>query len=190
MLSRSKRVVQSTHNGQTTDVLPATDLFPGSAAGMHADVLMEVPTKRAVWRIVLTAVAGTVILLGLVAGGYVVYHDKTTEISHLRGQRESLRAANTVLGARLATTNGKLAKANLKLTNATKGLSRAKKNLTKLGKNLAAANARADANYSSGYSAGSNAGYSTGVSAGLVRGSDQLSCSDDSDVYWLPACNW
>jgi hypothetical protein len=49
------------------------------------------------------------------------------------------------------------------------------------------ADARAD-----GYSAGNSAGYSEGSAEGydqgLFDGSDQLDCSDDPDVTWLPAC--
>jgi hypothetical protein len=84
---------------------------------------------------------------------------------------------------------GKLRRANLKLTNTTKGLLLAKRNLTKLRKDVAAANERADANYSAGYSTGNDQGYSSGRSAGLVAGSDSLLCSDDPDVTWLPYCN-
>jgi hypothetical protein len=38
--------------------------------------------------------------------------------------------------------------------------------------------------YSSGHAEGSEEGYETG----LTDGSDDLTCSDDPDVYWLPAC--
>jgi hypothetical protein len=44
--------------------------------------------------------------------------------------------------------------------------------------------------YSSGDSAGFSSGHSAGVQDGLVQGSDQLTCSDDPDVYWLPACDF
>ena len=186
--------MQAQGNGQAAEGSPAPPLFPPHATEVAT---IEVPTKRAVWRIALTAVAVTIALVGLVGGGYAVYHDKTTEISSLTEQRESLteerdslQVANAGLSSRLATTRGKLDRANHRLTNKTKGLIRAKRNLTKLGKDLAAANARADANYSAGYSSGSSAGYSSGVSAGIVQGSDSLTCSDDADVYWLPACNW
>lgn len=51
-----------------------------------------------------------------------------------------------------------------------------------------------------GYSSGSAAGYASGSAdgyasgsvegfeEGLDEGSDELSCSDDPDVYWLPPC--
>jgi hypothetical protein len=39
-----------------------------------------------------------------------------------------------------------------------------------------------------GYDAGSIDGYLSGSADGLVQGSDQLDCSDDPDVYWLPVC--
>jgi flagellar biosynthesis/type III secretory pathway protein FliH len=41
---------------------------------------------------------------------------------------------------------------------------------------------------SSGYSSGHSEGTQEGFESGLTEGSDQLSCSDDPDVYWLPAC--
>ena len=40
-----------------------------------------------------------------------------------------------------------------------------------------------------GYSAGNSAGYSSGVDAGKDEASDELWCSDDSDVD-LPACSY
>ncbi|HMI99251.1 MAG TPA: hypothetical protein VK488_05405 [Gaiellaceae bacterium] len=175
-------------NGQTTQVLPPSELFRPLSDPEAGAMLADVPTKRAVWRIVLTAVIATLVLIGLTVGGYALYHQKTTEISHLKNERNGLLAANAALSSRLATTHAKLGKANLKLTKTTKGLIRAKKNLTKLGKDLAAANELAAANYSAGYGAGNSSGYSSGVSVGLVQGSDQLACSDDPDVTWLPYC--
>jgi hypothetical protein len=65
-----------------------------------------------------------------------------------------------------------------------------KRKLKQTRSDLAAANDRADANYSSGYSQGNDAGYTHGRDAGLREGSDQLTCSDDPDVTWLPACSY
>lgn len=45
-----------------------------------------------------------------------------------------------------------------------------------------------DAGYSSGSATGYSSGHSEGEKDGLVKGSDSLTCSDDPDVYWLPAC--
>ena len=41
---------------------------------------------------------------------------------------------------------------------------------------------------SAGYSSGNAAGYQEGTTDGLIEGSDQLTCSDDPDVGWLPYC--
>lgn len=41
---------------------------------------------------------------------------------------------------------------------------------------------------SAGYSSGQVAGYQSGTRDGLRRGSDDLTCSDDPDVGWLPYC--
>jgi hypothetical protein len=167
-------------------------LSPDEGAEMsleQAATLVEVPTKRTVWRIVLTAVGATLLLGALVVGSYAVYHDKTTEISDLTKQRERLRATNATLGGQLATTGIKLRRTSAKLTKATTGLTLAKKNLTLQRKQLVAANKRADENYNAGYSSGSSAGYSSGRDAGIVVASDELACSDDTDVIWLPACN-
>jgi uncharacterized protein HemX len=156
-------------------------------------------TKRAMWKIALAAVLAVVLVLGAVGGGYAIYHNKTNQISdlkaerqHLRAEGQHLRATNATLSTQMKATQVKLTSANSKLTVSTKQLARTKANLTKLSKDLAAANQRADANYGSGYSAGNSAGYdagnASGYSSGLAAGSDQLTCSDDSDVYWLPAC--
>lgn len=44
--------------------------------------------------------------------------------------------------------------------------------------------------FSSGHSQGEQDGYQSGTVDGLIQGSDQLSCSDDIDVTWLPACGY
>jgi hypothetical protein len=46
-----------------------------------------------------------------------------------------------------------------------------------------------NAGYSAGNSAGFSSGHSAGVEDGIEEGSDELDCSDDSDVA-LPACSW
>jgi hypothetical protein len=152
--------------------------------------MVEVPTKRAVWRIVLTVVAATTILIALVVGSYLVYDAKTTEITQLTKERQSLRAANETLSSKLAIAATSLHTANAKLAKSTKAYTLTKTNLTRMRKDLIAANDRANATYDLGYTAGSTNGYSSGRQAGLVQGSDQLACSDDPDVTWLPACNW
>lgn len=42
--------------------------------------------------------------------------------------------------------------------------------------------------YASGSAAGYSNGHSAGVTDGLHEGSDQVTCSDDPDVTWLPFC--
>jgi flagellar biosynthesis/type III secretory pathway protein FliH len=42
--------------------------------------------------------------------------------------------------------------------------------------------------YSSGQAAGYANGSADGFEDGLTTGSDQLDCSDDPDIYWLPPC--
>lgn len=163
---------------QPTEPLSLPLFPPGPAARMTGDV----PTKQAVWRIMLMAVIGTVVGIALLLGGYLLYHDKATEISQLKEQRQELRTTNGTLRTQLGATQTKLG-------TATRNLTTAKKNLTKQRTALGAANRRATANYSAGYSQGNSAGYSSGQSAGLIQGSDQLTCSDDPDVNWLPYCS-
>lgn len=59
---------------------------------------------------------------------------------------------------------------------------RAKKRAEKAYKN------GSSAGYSSGSADGFSTGYDSGAVDGLIEGSDDLSCSDDPDVTWLPAC--
>lgn len=49
---------------------------------------------------------------------------------------------------------------------------------------------KAAASYAAGNSSGYSSGYDSGEQDGLEKGSDSLTCSDDPDVTWLPACNW
>lgn len=39
-----------------------------------------------------------------------------------------------------------------------------------------------------GFASGSAAGFASGTEEGMFRASDDLSCSDDPDVAWLPYC--
>ena len=43
---------------------------------------------------------------------------------------------------------------------------------------------------STGYENGRSDGEVEGFEEGLTEGSDDLTCSDDSDIYWLPACDF
>jgi septal ring factor EnvC (AmiA/AmiB activator) len=150
--------------------------------------------KRAMWKIALAAVLATVLVIGAVGGGYAIYHNMSNQISDLKTEGQQLRATNTTLSTQMKATQVKLSRTNSKLTVSRKQLTRTKANLTKLSKDLDEANARADANYGSGYSAGNSAGYDagnvSGYSSGLQAGSDELTCSDDPDAYWLPACDY
>jgi peptidoglycan hydrolase CwlO-like protein len=150
--------------------------------------------KRAMWKIALAAVLATVLVLGAVGGGYAIYHNMTNQISDLKAEAQHLRATNTSLSTQMKATQVKLTHTNSKLTVSRKQLTRTKANLTKLSKDLDEANQRADANYTSGYSEGNSAGYdagnASGYSSGLTAGSDELTCSDDPDAYWLPACDY
>lgn len=177
---------------QATHMLPPSALFsPGEPViGSQAATLIGEPTNRMVWRIVLTAVAATLVLIAVVLGGYAFYHHTTTEISDLKKERQHLQATNAGLSDRLASTRTKLRKREVSLAKSAKGLTLAKKNLTNLSKDLAAETERATANYNAGFSDGTSSGYSSGRDAGLVAGSDELACSDDVDVTWLPACNY
>ena len=43
---------------------------------------------------------------------------------------------------------------------------------------------------STGYEDGRTDGEVQGYEEGLTEGSDDLTCSDDPDIYWLPACDF
>jgi FlaG/FlaF family flagellin (archaellin) len=60
--------------------------------------------------------------------------------------------------------------------------------LTKLAERKSAASYQSG--HSTGYASGNADGYSSGTTDGLIAGSDDLTCSDDPDVDWLPACSW
>jgi hypothetical protein len=171
------------------------ELVAGQQPTLVAPVQVQVPTRRTVWRIVVSAVGGTVLMLALAVAAYSVYHQQSTEISSLKRERQQLLAEKASVQRQLvetrqelATVQASLGKTKAKLATSTRRFSLAKQNLTKLSKDLRAANARSAANYSAGYSAGTNEGYSTGHNAGLVDASDSLTCSDDPDVTWLPYC--
>jgi peptidoglycan hydrolase CwlO-like protein len=152
-------------------------------------------------RIVLLSVLASVAVVALaatLAGGAYAYHHQVSHVSKLKSERAALTAQLSGTQAKLLTTRGKLVRTQLKLGKRVRSLNTAKNNLTKMSKDLAAAEQRADQNYSAGYSSGNASGYSSGYDAGnssgydsgLSAGSDSLTCSDDADVYWLPACNY
>jgi peptidoglycan hydrolase CwlO-like protein len=133
-------------------------------------------------RVVLVSIlvsAAVVLVSGVLAAGGYAYHHQTTHVSALKAERAHLNA-------QLSSAQAKLLRTQLSLGKRVRSLSKAKRNLTKMSKDLAAAKKRADESYASGYSSGASSGYNDG----LYAGSDSLSCSDDPDVTWLPACNW
>jgi chromosome segregation ATPase len=139
-------------------------------------------------RLAIIITAAALIALGLVATGTAVYVSKASRISTLESQRSDLKvqrralhAENTGLEKKLKAANTLIAKQNTRLTNYGKAV-------RDLNNKLGIAEQEAAANYSNGYSNGSSSGYNNGRVAGLVQGSDSLACSDDADVYWLPAC--
>jgi septal ring factor EnvC (AmiA/AmiB activator) len=158
--------------------------------------LTEVPTKRTVWRIALTAVVGTMAVIALVFGGYLLYDAKATEISNLKQQRQDLSATNETLSGENETLDGQLASTRTelrtteaKLTKRIAQLKATKKALRRTKTDLAAANKRAVANFSAGYGAGTTDGYSDGRDAGVQEATDEVFCSDDPDAG-LPSCYW
>jgi hypothetical protein len=145
-------------------------------------------------RVVLISVlasAAVVLVFGVLAAGGYAYHHQTTHVSALKAERATLNA-------QLSSTKAKLLRTQLKLGKRVRALNKAKTNLTKMSKDLAAAKKKADESYASGYSSGTGNGYSSGYTAGnssgynsgLHAGSDSLTCSDDPDVTWLPACDY
>jgi chromosome segregation ATPase len=139
-------------------------------------------------RLAIVITTAALIALGLVATGTAVYVSKASRISTLESQRSDLKvqrralhAENTGLEKKLKAANTLIAKQNTRLTNYGKAV-------RDLNNKLGISEQQAAANYSNGYSNGSSTGYNNGRVAGLVQGSDSLACSDDADVYWLPAC--
>ena len=170
-----KHPANPAHTGRE-NVQQLESAFWPDANVIEADTptLPEVPTKRTVWRIALTAVVGTIAVIALVLGGYLLYDAKATEISNLKQQRqdlsatnETLSAENETLSAQLASTQRKLQRTEAKLTKTTATLATTKKKLRKTNGNLVAANERAEANYGAGYGAGNSDGYSDGRDAGV-----------------------
>jgi hypothetical protein len=98
-------------------------------------------------------------------------------------QRRALHAENAGLEKKVKAANTQIARQNTRLTNYGESV-------RDLNKKLGISEQQAAANYSNGYSNGSSTGYNNGRVDGLVQGSDSLACSDDADVYWLPACNY
>ena len=103
----------------------------------------------------------------------------------LKQQREAESATNKTLSAKNQTLEGQLAstptnlrETDAKLTKTTEKLEATKKDLREMKGDLAAANERADANYSTGRDAGSEIEQRVGSA---------LVCSDDPDAG-LPAC--
>jgi hypothetical protein len=130
------------------------------------------------------------VVIGLVATVTAVYVSKANRIStlvsqrtDLKVQRRALLTENTGLEKKLKTAHTTIAKQTDRITSYGQAV-------RDLNKKLGISEQQAAANYSNGYSSGSDSGYNSGRQAGLVQGSDSLACSDDADVYWLPACNY
>ncbi len=169
-----------------------------------------IPTQRS-WKFGLAISLVCVTVVAACATGFLVWKSQHDAIVDLRGQRQALRneivglnAKAADLGTRLTTSRNTLTTTKAKLAKSVKSYAKAKTNLTKLSRDLVAAKKLAAANWNSGYVSGQSAGYSSGQSAGYSSGnndgyatgheagvydaSDELTCSDDATVTWLPYC--
>ena len=139
-------------------------------------------------RLAIIITTAALIAIGLVATGTAVYVSKASRISTLESQRSDLKVQRRVLRAENAGLQKKLKAANTRIAKQNTRLTNYGKSVRDLNKKLGISEQQAAANYSNGYSNGSSTGYNNGRVDGLVQGSDSLTCSDDADVYWLPAC--
>src|SRR6266511_4500796 len=139
-------------------------------------------------RLAMIITTAALIAIGLVATGTAIYVGKASRISTLESQRSDLKVQRRVLRADNAGLQKKLKAANTRIAKQNTRLTNYGKSVRDLSKKLGISEQQAAANYSNGYSNGNSTGYNDGRVDGLVQGSDSLACSDDADVYWLPAC--
>jgi chromosome segregation ATPase len=139
-------------------------------------------------RLAIIITTAALIAIGLVATGTAVYVSKASRISTLESQRSDLKVQRRVLHAENSDLEKKLKAANTRIAKQNTRLTKYGKSVRDLNNKLGISEEQAAANYSNGYSSGSSSGYDSGRQDGLVQGSDSLTCSDDADVYWLPAC--
>lgn len=128
---------------------------------------------------------GLLLLVGLLAGAYLVGQGTRKSDAQVAEEKR------VAVAAAISVTRHKDALRMERAVDKQKRRTRvvARRIVRKLKK---AAERKAQQSYASGqsagYSSGNAAGYSAGTQDGLVQGSDQLTCSDDPDVGWLPYC--
>ncbi len=168
------------HEEQQTFVMPAPDR----------------PRKRW-WRATLMVTVALLISAGCGVGGYFIGQD--TRMSDREVAAVTERAVRAETGRqeelrRKALTERKARdKAVLRrvVTKMKRSAARKAEQSYASGQNVGFSSGKAQGE-NEGYAAGSADGYVDGsvdgYDAGLTTGSDELSCSDDPDIYWLPSC--
>lgn len=198
--------------GEATDIIcrqcgssvpSASNFCPTCAASLRSvpppilqegNVEAHPSARRSVVKRILLVGSLTLLLLGALAGSYLtgaasrmsdseVTAKITKEVATAVDARSELAAEEQAEAVTAALDNQKeeLDKKWAKKLKTT--VSREKKQSYKKGHEAGYTEGN-----SAGYSTGHSAGYETGHTDGLWDGSDELVCSDDPDVTWLPAC--
>jgi type IV secretory pathway VirB10-like protein len=150
-------------------------------------------------KIATVAVTLLALALGLTFAAYSYGESTRKSDEQVSAQvKRTTDAAVVVRGAQAATDQAEAVKAAVKVTTKKVRRSQMRADRKVWMKRLKQHEDKArDAGYSTGnaagYSSGNSAGYSSGHSSGVEEGidtaSDELTCSDDSDVA-LPACDY
>lgn len=141
------------------------------------------PSKRQA----LTALAVLVLSAGLLTAAFFVGQGTRKSDEQIRAEKQAAVAAKVLATRRTDRAEMKKAITETKRRNRT-----VVRRVVKKWKKVADRKAKESyaSGSSAGYSSGQQSGYAAGTENGLTKGSDDLTCSDDPDVYWLPACNY
>jgi hypothetical protein len=138
---------------------------------------------------VLATLACMTLLLSIATGAFFVGQGTRKTDAQVNTERQ-VAVRTAVTGARnegrIALGEAVAGAVKKKAAHDRRVLRRAVRRLKKSGEREAA---RSYSNGTSvGYRSGNRDGYSSGTEDGKVQASDELVCSDDTDVYWLPSC--
>jgi hypothetical protein len=138
---------------------------------------------------VLATLACVTLLLSIATGAFFIGQGTRKADAQVNTERQ-VAVRTAVTGARnegrIALGEAVAAAVKKRAAHDRRVLRRAVRKLKKSGEREAA---RSYSNGTSvGYQSGNRDGYSSGTEDGKVQASDELVCSDDTDVYWLPSC--
>lgn len=149
----------------------------------------EKPKARAAWVVPVVAVLAALAVVGLIAGAFLIGQGTRKSDEQVAKEKRAAVAAAVLATQRADAAEQKRVVKRVREKQKRRTRVVVRRVVRKLKKS---SERKAQQSYASGsaqgYSNGRQEGYDAGTVDGATKATDQVTCSDDPDVTWLPFC--